>query len=89
MPEAQVGRLVVVGAARPPNPRRGLLKLGGTPWASCRPRERRRRIRRLPGGAMTAHQAPDMAQAPLRAYKFDRLQNQGQDDEKSPAQSHP
>jgi len=84
----KVARLVVIGAGKTKGlEQKDLLKLGGIAMGKL-PAAASEGIvfAELPGGALKAEQAADLAQGiALRAYAFDRYKTKRKDDEKPPA----
>ncbi|MGH6727405.1 MAG: leucyl aminopeptidase [Pseudolabrys sp.] len=83
----EVARLVVIGAGKPAGLRqKDTIKLGGLAMGKLPLAASEASIfAELPGGAMKAEQAADLALGVLlRAYAFDRYKTKRRDDEKAP-----
>ncbi len=89
MPEGlKAGRLAVIGVGKVADLKsKDFLKLGGIAMGKLSASATDGAVfAELPGGAMKAEQAADLAQGVrLRAYKFDRYKTKHKDDEKPPA----
>jgi leucyl aminopeptidase len=84
----KTARLVVIGTGKTAELEpKDFLKLGGAAMGKLpAPAAEAAVFAELPGGAMTADQAADLAQGVrLRAYAFDRYKTKRKDDEKPPA----
>jgi len=83
----EVARLVVIGAGKPSGlEQKDILKLGGLAMGKLPLAASEATLfAELPGGAMKAEQAADLALGVLlRAYAFDRYKTKRKDDEKAP-----
>jgi len=89
LPEGlKVARLVVIGVGKAADLEpRDIVKLGGTAMGKFPASASDGLVfAELPGGAMTANQAADLAQGVrLRGYAFDRYKTKRKDDDKPPA----